>query len=301
MAKPSALGKGLSALISTKPATPVASPTPAVEKGERVQSIPLGSLVPSPLQPRKVFREEQLQELVDSIREHGVVQPLICRERGGKYEIIAGERRWRASQRLHLETLPVIVREAPDRDVLELALIENLQRADLNPIEEARAYQRLSEDFAMKQEDISQRVGKSRAVVANAIRLLDLDPQIQTWISQETLSVGHAKVLLALKGHADQLVAAHEVLKKGLTVRGAETLVKQHLESSGKVKRTRASAATPSLAPALQRIQNRLQHHLGTHVALHHGEKRGRIEIEYYGNEDLDRLLAALGLEQENR
>jgi ParB family chromosome partitioning protein len=301
MAKPSALGKGLSALISTKPATPVASPTPEVEKGERIQLLPLDSLVPSPLQPRKVFREEQLQELVDSIREHGVVQPLICRARDGKYEIIAGERRWRASQRLNLASVPVIVREAPDRDVLELALIENLQRADLNPIEEAKAYQRLSEDFAMKQEDISQRVGKSRAVVANAIRLLDLDPQIQTWIAQETLSVGHAKVLLALKGHADQLLAAHEVLKKGLTVRGVETLVKQQLESTGKTKRTRSGSGTPSLAPALQRVQNRLQHHLGTHVSVHHGEKRGRIEIEYYGNDDLDRLLSLLGLEAEDR
>jgi ParB family chromosome partitioning protein len=301
MAKPSALGKGLGALISTKPATPVASPTPVVEKGERVQMLPIEALVPSPLQPRKVFVENQLQELVDSIREHGVVQPLICRARDGKYEIIAGERRWRAAQRLALSALPVIVREAPDRDVLELALIENLQRADLNPIEEARAYQRLSEDFSMKQEEISQRVGKSRAVVANAIRLLDLEPQIQTWLSQETLSVGHAKVLLGLKGHAEQLAAAHEVLKKGLTVRAAETLVKQHLESSGKVKRTRSSSGSPALVPALQRVQNRLQHHLGTHVSLHHGEKRGRIEIEYYGNEDLDRLLALLGLEIENR
>jgi ParB family chromosome partitioning protein len=279
----------------------VASPTPAVEKGERVQTLPVEALVPSPLQPRKVFREEQLQELADSIREHGIVQPLICRSREGKYEIIAGERRWRAAQRLKIASVPVIVREAPDRDVLELALIENLQRADLNPMEEARAYQKLSEEFSLKQEEISQRVGKSRAVVANAIRLLDLEPQIQTWISQETLSVGHAKVLLALKGHAEQLAAAHEVLKKGLTVRAAETLVKHHLESTGKVKRTRASGGSPSLAPALQRIQNRLQHHLGTHVSLQHGEKRGRIEIEYYGNEDLDRLLKVLGLEIENR
>lgn len=301
MAKSSALGKGLSALISTKPATPVASPTPAVEKGERIQSLAVDALVPSPLQPRKVFGEEQLQELVDSIREHGIVQPLICREREGKYEIIAGERRWRASQRLNLSTVPVIVREAPDRDVLELALIENLQRADLNPMEEARAYQRLSEDFSMKQEEISQRVGRSRAVVANAIRLLDLEPQIQTWISQQTLSVGHAKVLLALKGHAEQLAAAHEVLKKGLTVRGAETLVKQHMESAGKIKTTRGKTTATSLGPALQRVQNRLQHHLGTHVSLHHGEKRGRIEIEYYGNEDLDRLLSAMGLGADNR
>ena len=248
MLKPSALGKGLSALISTKSPTPVASPTPVVEKGERIQELPITSLIPSPLQPRKTFREEHLQELEDSIREHGIVQPLICRLRNEQYEIIAGERRWRASQRVGLATVPVIVREAPDRDVLELALIENLQREDLNPIEEAKAYERLAEDFSMKQEEIAQRVGKSRASVANAIRLLELESQVQGWLSQDRISVGHAKVLLGLKSPEEQLAAAEEVLKKGLTVRGIETLVAQQLERTGKVRKGRSSSARAPLA-----------------------------------------------------
>ena len=301
MAKPSALGKGLSALISSRPAaTPVASPTPVEEKGERVQPLAIGSLTPSPLQPRKSFREEELIELADSIREHGILQPLICRQVGEHFELIAGERRWRAAQRLSLETVPVIVREASDRDVLELALIENLQRSELNPVEEAKAYLRLAEEFAMRQEDISRRVGRSRASVANAMRLLDLAPQLQTWLSQERLTVGHAKVLLSLRSQDEQLAAAEEILRKGLTVRGAETLVSQLLESSGKTRRAKNSKSTPSVTPALQSVQNKLQHHFGTHVALHHGDKRGRIEIEYYGNDDLNRLLSLLGIQEDN-
>jgi ParB family chromosome partitioning protein len=301
MAKPSALGKGLSALISTRPATPLASPAPAADKGERVQQLAPASLAPSPLQPRKVFKEDELRELADSIREHGILQPLICRKAGEVFELIAGERRWRASQLLGLEKLPVIVREASDRDVLELALIENLQRAELNPLEEAKAYLRLSEEFSMKQEDISRSVGRSRAAVANSIRLLDLAPELQTWLSQERISVGHAKVLLGLRSHEEQVAAAEEILRKGLTVRGTETLVAQIADSKGKEKRTKAGKTNARLAPAIQRLQNRLQHHFGTHVALHHGDKRGRIEIEYYGKDDLQRILTMLGLDSDER
>lgn len=297
MAKPSALGKGLSALISSRPAaTPVASPTPVEEKGERVQPIAIGSLAPSPLQPRKNFREEEIVELSDSIREHGILQPLICRQVNDRFELIAGERRWRAAQKLGLDTVPVIVRDASDKDVLELALIENLQRAELNPVEEAKAYLRLAEEFAMKQEDISRRVGRSRASVANAMRLLDLAPQLQTWLAQERITVGHAKVLLSLRSQEEQVLAAEEVLRKGLTVRGAETLVAQLIESSGKTRKAKSTKSAPGIASALQTVQTRLQHHLGTHVAVHHGDKRGRIEIEYYGNDDLHRLLSLLGI-----
>ena len=300
MAKPSALGKGLSALISSRPAaTPVASPTPVEEKGERVQPLAIGSLTPSPLQPRKNFREDELVELSDSIREHGILQPLICRKIGDHFELIAGERRWRAAQKLGLETIPVIVREASDKDVLELALIENIQRAELDPVEEAKAYLRLAEEFAMKQEDIAKRVGRNRASVANAMRLLDLAPQLQTWLSQERLTVGHAKVLLSLRSQEEQIAAAEEVLRKGLTVRGAETLVSQLIASSGKARKTKSAKTTPGVAPALQSVQTRLQHHLGTHVVLHHGDKRGRIEIEYYGNDDLNRLLSLLGVSED--
>src|SRR5215203_3550361 len=159
MPKPAALGKGLGALINVR----VASPTPIPEKGERVQMIPLDQIIPTPLQPRTVFRDENLEELVDSIRTHGIIQPLICRRNGEKHELIAGERRWRAAQRVGLSEAPVIIRTASDQDVLELALIENLQREDLNPIEEAMAFARLAREFGLKQEDIATKVGKSRA------------------------------------------------------------------------------------------------------------------------------------------
>jgi ParB family chromosome partitioning protein len=271
------------------------------EKGERVQQLAPAALTPSPLQPRKVFKEDELHELAGSIREHGILQPLICRKAGDLFELIAGERRWRASQLVGLETVPVIVREASDRDVLELALIENIQRAELNPLEEAKAYLRLSEEFYMKQEDISRSVGRSRASVANSIRLLDLAPELQTWLSQERISVGHAKVLLSLRSHEEQTAAAEEILRKGLTVRGAETLVAQIADSTGKERRPKSAKGSTRVAPAIQRLQNRLQHHFGTHVALQHTDKRGRIEIEYYGQDDLQRILTLLGLESDDR
>jgi len=294
-----ALGKGLSALINTR----VASPTPAVESGERVQLVDVQRIVASPLQPRTVFREENLDELVNSIKEHGIIQPLIVRIRGDVFELIAGERRWRAAQRVGLTEAPIIVREASDQDVLELALIENLQREDLNPIEEARAFARLAREFHLRQEDIAQKVGKSRAAVANSMRLLDLDEQVQSFLTQDRISVGHAKVLLSLKSHEEQRLLADEIIRRGLTVRAAEKLIAAHFEKIGGGKPTRSGASNgaTALAPAVQHLQNRLQQRLATHVAVHHGEKRGQIEIEYYGNDDLQRILGLLGLEAEER
>ncbi len=294
-----ALGKGLSALINTR----VASPTPSVESGERVQRVALTQIIPTPLQPRTVFRDEHLEELVASIKEHGIIQPLIARLRGDKFELIAGERRWRAAQKVGLTEAPVILREASDQDVLELALIENLQREDLNPIEEANAFARLAREFGLRQEDIAQKVGKSRAAVANSMRLLDLHEQVQSWLTQERISVGHAKVLLSLKSQDEQALLADIIIRRSLTVRAAEKLVAQHFAQSGTPKPTRngsnGSAATSALAPALQHLQNRLQERLATHVVVHHNDKRGRIEIEYYGNDDLQRLLALFGMPPE--
>jgi ParB family chromosome partitioning protein len=293
-----ALGKGLGALINTR----VASPTPAVESGERVQLIALDHLVPTPLQPRTVFRDEHLEELVASIKEHGIIQPLIVRKRGEQYEIIAGERRWRAAQKAGLLEAPVIAREASDQDVLELALIENLQREDLNPIEEAKAFARLAREFNLRQEDIAQKVGKSRASIANSMRLLDLHDQVQSWLTQDRISVGHAKVLLSIKSRDEQALLADAIIRKNLTVRAAEKLVATHFEHNGAAKPTRANSSGPgptALAPAVQHLQNRLQQHLATHVVLHHNEKRGRIEIEYYGNDDLQRILVLFGLPPE--
>ncbi len=294
MAKPVALGKGLGALINTR----VASPTPAPEKGERVQLVSLDQIIPTPLQPRKVFRDDNLQELIDSIKEHGIIQPLICRKNGEKFELIAGERRWRAAQRVGLQEAPVILRTASDQDVLELALIENLQREDLNPIEEAQAFSRLAREFHLRQEDIAQKVGKSRAAVANSMRLLDLDEEVQSWLCQERISVGHAKVLLSVREHAEQRLLAQEIIKRALTVRAAEKLVMSQFAKNGSAKPGRTQG-TPGLAPAIQHLQNRLQQHLATHVSLKHADKRGCIEIEYYGTDDLHRILSVLGMQAE--
>ena len=193
--------------------------------GERVHQIELTSIVPSTLQPRKDFARDVLLELIDSIRQHGIIQPLIVRQVGTRFELIAGERRWRAAQELGLATVPAIVRTANDLEVLELSLIENLQRADLNPIEEAQGYARLANEFGMRQEDIALKVGRSRAAVANALRLLDLHPQVQIWLAQNLVSVGHAKVLLALKAPEEQLLAAETVLRRNATVRSTERMV----------------------------------------------------------------------------
>ncbi len=298
MAK-AALGKGLGALISARPASPIVSPTPVVEQGERVQMVPIDQVSSSPFQPRTVFHHEQLRELVDSIKEHGIIQPLIVRKRGDRFELIAGERRWRAAQQVGLAQVPLILREASDQDVLEIALIENLQRADLNPIEEANAFARLAREFSLRQEDIAQKVGKSRAAVANSMRLLDLDGEVQNWLTQERISVGHAKVLLSVKAPEEQRIIAEQIIRQSLTVRAAEKLVTQHFTQNGTTKPTRGQSSAPALAPAVQHLQNRLQHRFATHISVQHGEKRGHIEIEYYGNDDLQRILGLLGLQPE--
>ncbi len=300
----SGLGKGLSALIGT-PST--ATGTHVAESGERVHQISLASVVPSALQPRKDFGREALQELIDSIRQQGIIQPLIVRpatagpsaggQVGARFELIAGERRWRAAQEIGLATVPAIVRTASDLEVLELSLIENLQRADLNPIEEAQGYARLANEFGMRQEDIALKVGRSRAAVANALRLLDLHPQVQIWLTQNLLSVGHAKVLLALKAPEEQLLAAETVLRRNATVRSTERLVARQLGIGRSRRRSRRAPAELSAAgTAVEDLQNRLQQHLATHVTIHHGDKRGRIEIEYYGTDDLQRIVTAFGL-----
>ena len=291
----SGLGKGLGALIGTPS---VATRPDTGESGERVHQINLATIVPSALQPRKDFAHEALQELIDSIRQHGIIQPLIVREAGTRFELIAGERRWRAAQEIGLTAVPAIIRSANDLEVLELSLIENLQRADLNPIEEAQGYARLANEFGLRQEDVALKVGRSRAAVANALRLLDLHPQVQVWLAQDLLSVGHAKVLLALKAPEEQLLAAETVLRRNATVRTTERLVARLL-GIGRSRRKRRANEVSATPAAMEDLQNRLQEHLATHVTIHHGDKRGRIEIEYYGNDDLQRVVTALGLPPE--
>lgn len=272
----------------------LAAPQPETEKGEVIRQVSRSAIVPSPLQPRKTFRPEELTELVDSIKERGVIQPLIVRLVNGKYELIAGERRWRASAEAGLETLPVIVREASNRDVLELALIENLQRADLSSIEEAEAYARLMKEFTLTQEQVSQQVGKGRAVVANAVRLLTLPDQIRAWINSEDLSVGHAKVLLGLDNAGEQILAAERIRKENLTVRATERLVASM--RSGTKPATKRKAATATTEAIFADLEKRLQQHVGTRVRIVGKAGAGKIEIEYFSPEDLDRILTMLRL-----
>jgi ParB family chromosome partitioning protein len=261
-----------------------------------VHQIELANIIPSALQPRKDFQREALQELVDSIRQRGIIQPLIVRQSGARFELIAGERRFRAAQEIGLGTVPAIIRTANDLEVLELSLIENLQRADLNSIEEAQGYARLGNEFSLRQEDIALKVGRSRAAVANALRLLDLHPQVQIWLAQNLISVGHAKVLLALKVPDEQLLAAETVLRRNATVRSTERMVARLLGIGRGRRKGRRSVSDSVTTTAVEDLQNRLQEHLATHVTIHHGDKRGRIDIEYYGTDDLHRVVAALGL-----
>lgn len=301
MATKPALGKGLGALIKKQTsASTIPEATISPDERKLVRDVPLSQVVPSPLQPRKHFVEAPLDELMESIRQHGIIQPLIVRRVGDSLELIAGERRWRASGKLGLATVPVIERQASDRDVLEMALIENLQRQDLNPMEEAAGYVRLAKEYALKQEEIATRVGKSRASVANAMRLLDLHDDVQLQVAQGRISVGHAKALLSLKDQNAQLLASDQVIRKALTVRATEKLV-QDLSQPAPVKNKNGTAPAPrpaDLEPHLRDLENRLRTVFSTQVQISHTPKKGRIEIEYYGNDDLQRILELLGVDE---
>jgi ParB family chromosome partitioning protein len=246
---------------------------------------PIESIRPNPYQPRDAFDQESLAELAASIREQGLLQPLIVRRAGEGFELIAGERRFRAAMMAGLERVPVTVRDANDRESLELALIENLQREDLNPIEEARAYQRLMEEFSLGQEEIARRVGKNRSTVSNAIRLLQLPPDVRARVESGALSAGHARSLLGLVSGEEQAEAADRVIRERLSVREVERLVR---------KRTRPISPAP-VDPDRRALETDLSRELGTRVRLVPGKNgAGRIEIEYYSAAELDGLLARL-------
>jgi ParB family transcriptional regulator, chromosome partitioning protein len=304
MSKP-ALGRGLGALLGNAPAKPPASPAtetpqPAaavpVDNRERVLRIALDRIKPSPLQPRKDFTPEALQDLAASIKEQGIVQPLIVRDRQTHYELIAGERRWRAAQLLNLAEVPVIVREADDRSVLELALIENLQRENLNPMEEALGYSQLVEQFHLRQEDVATKVGKSRVAVANALRLLRLAPEIQAYVRDGRLSVGHAKVILSLTLSEQQKLAAERVLRDGLTVRQAEELV-SHLQNQPLAPTARSSHGVVTNRDAnVVSLEGKLRERLGTKVQLRYRQGKGVVEIKFFNEDDLQRILGIIGV-----
>jgi len=308
MAKP-ALGRGLGALLGSGPAgvskppqpalatalTPGPAHGPVADVRESVQRVPLDRIRPCPLQPRKDFAPETLRELADSIKERGIVQPLIVRTRADHFELITGERRWRAAQLLGLNEVPVIVREADDRAVLELALIENLQRENLNPIEEAQGYAQLTGPFQLTQEEVAARVGKSRAVVANALRLLKLAPVLQNYLRDGRLSVGHAKVILGLTDEKRQLLAAERIIKEGLNVRQTEGMVaKLQARAAGAPKR---GAAAPVAGDAhIEGLESRLRERLGTRVQLRYSQGKGALEISFFSDAELERILQILGV-----
>ena len=251
----------------------------------------ISQIVPNRDQPRKNFDEQALAELSDSIRKHGLIQPLLVRPMDdGSYQIVAGERRWRASRMAGLERVPVVIREMNDNETMEIALIENLQREDLNPIEEALGYKTLMETFGMTQEQVASRVGKSRPAIANALRLLALSDKIRIWVADGSLSAGHARALLAISSTAKQEELAKQILENGLSVRQTELLVKKIQQESVPEKKKTAGVTVNYLDEVARKLTSRL----GRKVTLVSGRKKGRIELEYYGNDDLEQLISQL-------
>lgn len=292
------LGRGLGALIRDTPVEtpPAAVPAPAAG-GPLLVSV--GQIHPSPFQSRRVFAKEALEELAASVREHGILEPLLVRKTGEGYELIAGERRWRAAQEAGLSQVPVVVKIATDREALELGLIENLQRADLNVVEEAEGYQALASQFNLTQDEIAKRVGKGRASVANALRLLGLPDEIRKFLSENLLSAGHAKVLMGVAARAEQCKLAERVIKDGLSVRDLEKIV----EHTRRVPRSKARAPEGLPSSHLVYLTDKLHEHFGTSVHIQpcrtsaNGRKiKGSVGIDFYTNEDLDRILDLLGL-----
>jgi ParB family chromosome partitioning protein len=305
MSKP-ALGRGLGALMAGNavPVPPAGSFPPvaaapvatATDNRDRVQRVPLHKIRATAMQPRKEFSAEALQELADSIREQGIVQPLIVRERDGFFELIAGERRWRAAQLLNLAEVPVITREADDRTVLELALIENLQRENLNALEEALGYQQLAEQFQLTQEQIATKVGKSRAAVANATRLLKLPPAVQSYLRESRISVGHAKVILGLTDEKIQVIATERIIKDGLNVRQTEGLIAKLQARGPKASGDLPKKAVVPVSSNITRLEDKLREKFGTKVHLKYAHGKGAVEITFFSDDELQRVLEVLGI-----
>ena len=281
MASQKGLGKGLGALLGDF------TEEPAVQSG--LKTLPLHKIEPNPDQPRRDFDPEELEELAESIRTHGIIQPLTVREMpNGYYQIIAGERRWRASRLAELTEVPVVVMEADDKKAMELALIENLQRSDLNPVEEAMGYDALIREYGMTQEEAAARVGKSRPAVANALRLLGLSQPVLDKLREGLLTAGHARAILTLKSEKQQQEAAKKIIALNLSVRQAETLCKNMAKEPAPKKE-------PTLAvDYVAECEKNLSKQLGRGVRIVNGKRKGRFELEFYGEDDLQNLLDAL-------
>lgn len=267
------LGKGLGALLDTES---------TYENG--IIEMRINDIEPNSNQPRKRFDDEKLKQLADSIIQHGVIQPIIVKKAGESYKIVAGERRWRAARLAGLNKIPAIVKDMSDKKLMEVALIENLQREDLNPIEEAEAYERLIDEYEMTQEEVAKTVGRSRSAIANSTRLLGLDDIVKGYVSSGMLSSGHARAILPISNVQKRILAAKEIMDSELNVRDTEKLVKKMLTKKSKTKNKAKDCD-------ILAIEEKLKEIFGTKVRLQAGNKRGKIIIEYYSNEELDRLL----------
>jgi ParB family chromosome partitioning protein len=283
-----ALGRGISTLLPTRPQAPHETP-PAPEREETPLTVAITAIDPNPLQPRRVFQAERLEELAQSIRSNGIIQPLVVRKLGDRYQLVAGERRWRASKLAGLEQVPVVVRDIPDDRLLEITLIENIQREDLNPIETAVALTRMGSELGLPADDIGRRTGKDRTTISNFTRLLQLPSDLQQLVAERTLTAGHARCLLSLPTIELQRSIAARAVANGWSVRETER-VTQKMQEGGKIKE-----AEEPLDPNVKAAIQEMQRVLGTRVRIVEGaRKKGKVEIEYYSQDDLDRIYAVI-------
>ncbi|GFZ33337.1 chromosome partitioning protein ParB [Clostridium zeae] len=286
MNKKFGLGKGLGALI------------PEDDNAEEIANksatlIPLNNIKANESQPRRYFDNDKINELSESIRNHGIIQPLILKKENENYTIIAGERRWRAAKQLMLKEVPAIIMDIDDKEILEISLIENIQREDLNAIEEAQAYERLLHEFSLTQEKLSERIGKSRTAISNTIRLLNLDKRVQSYIIEGVLSEGHGRAILAIGDKDKQYEIAQKAIDESLSVRDVEKLIKTYLSKADKVEEKNDEEI---LIPYYKDIQEQLQNYFGTKVNINSKKNKGKIEIEYYSEDDLQRILEIINI-----
>lgn len=282
------LGKGIGALFPSETLE-------SIQKDEHVEKIPLQKLVANPFQPRKKFDDEAIGELAQSIREHGIIQPIVVRKKGKKYEIVVGERRYRAAKLANLEEIPAIIKEMTEEQMMELAILENLQREDLTPIEEAEAYQNLIEKLNFTQDDLAKRLGKSRPHITNMIRLLQLPEEVRQLLNEGQLSMGHGRALLGLKNKRQMIEVAKKTINQSLNVRQLEALIKQLNENVSRETKKK----TPKKDIFVQATESQLREFFGTNVQIKKTKNKGKIEIEFYSEDDLERILEILNLDHD--
>lgn len=295
MAVKKGLGKGLDSLITdkvnTKPAASKNNPTPKSEHAADAIMMNITKVEPNREQPRKKFDEDALLELAESIKQYGVLQPLLVQEREDYYEIVAGERRWRAAKIAGIKEIPVIIKKLTRQEIMEISLIENIQREDLNPIEEALAFKRLLTEFNLKQDEVAERVSKSRTAVTNAMRLLKLNEKVQQMVIDEMLTTGHARALLGIEDQEQQYIIAQKIFDEKLSVRDTEKLVKS-LQNEKKKKKEEKEKIDPKLEAVYHDLEEQMKGILGTKVCNNHKDaKKGKLEIEYYSQDELDRII----------